>query len=252
MISLGERFEQVKDHQHRRGVRHSLPAILRLVAAATAAGHSTLQAIAQYGRGLTKSEYEKLGFKRPTPTKSTLSLVLGKMHPEGYLAILTTVAASHRQEGEVAADAASAEALPKQLALDGKCLRGSGDDQTQGDRRQHVVSLDDVNAKVTLDQAELGSTNEHKVALALLARAAERRGLAGTMVTGDAMFTHQDLCRTIQEAGGGYVLPVRDNQPGLRSTVTDAFVAPDGGFSPLSTASARKAPSQGRLAERGP
>ena len=54
-------------------------------------------------------------------------------------------------------------------------------------------------------------TNEHKAALELLGVLP----LKGKIVTGDAMFTHRDVCAEVIEGGGDYVLPVKENQPTL-------------------------------------
>jgi predicted transposase YbfD/YdcC len=71
-------------------------------------------------------------------------------------------------------------------------------------------------------------TNEHKAALELLGIVP----VQGAVVTGDAMFTHRDVCATILERGGDYVLPVKDNQPQLRADIEAAFAEPEAGLSP--------------------
>lgn len=43
--------------------------------------------------------------------------------------------------------------------------------------------------------------------------------LAGKLVTADAMFTHRDICDTITDAGGDYVVAVKDNQENLHQDV---------------------------------
>jgi hypothetical protein len=75
-------------------------------------------------------------------------------------------------------------------------------------------------------------TNEHKAALELLGIVL----VHGTVVTGDAMFTHRDVCATLIARGGDYVLPVKENQPQLRADIMAAFAEPEAGLSPLQSA----------------
>ena len=49
---------------------------------------------------------------------------------------------------------------------------------------------------------------------------AGRAALRGKVVTGDAMFTHRDVAQKILDAGGDYLLIVKDNQPELKALST--------------------------------
>ncbi len=71
-------------------------------------------------------------------------------------------------------------------------------------------------------------TNEHKAARRLLGVLP----LAGTVVTGDALFTHRDVAERIRPEGGDYVLRVKDNQPEWKAQI-QAALHDDAGFSPL-------------------
>ncbi len=73
-----------------------------------------------------------------------------------------------------------------------------------------------------------GKTNEHKAALELLGVLP----LAGAVVTGDAMFTHRDICAEVIAGGGDYVLPVKENQPTLGRDIAAVFAAPVAGLCP--------------------
>ena len=73
------------------------------------------------------------------------------------------------------------------------------------------------------------TTNEHKAALKLLGVLP----LAGVVVTADAMFSHPDVCDTILERQGDYVVYAKDNQTQLKADIEVAFAAAEGGhFSP--------------------
>jgi hypothetical protein len=56
--------------------------------------------------------------------------------------------------------------------------------------------------------------------------------LKGKVLTGDAMFTHRDVCAAVLQGGGDYVLPVKGNQPTLGTDIAAAFAEPEAGLSP--------------------
>ena len=54
----------------------------------------------------------------------------------------------------------------------------------------------------------------------------------GKVVSGDAMFTHRDVCAAVIDGEGDYVLPVKENQPTLRANIAAVFAEPKAGLSP--------------------
>src|SRR5262249_139156 len=116
-------------------------------------------------------------------------------------------------------------AATDRLSLDGKTLVGSKGDGLPG---RHLLSAFATEYAAGLGQLEVArTTNEHKAALRLLGVLP----LSGTVVTADAMFTHRDVCDTITDAGGDYLLAVKDNREALRRDIADAFTA-TAAFSP--------------------
>ena len=126
---------------------------------------------------------------------------------------------------------AAAASLPEAYALDGKSARGSFDGLQKA---VHLLSLLAHESGLTLVQAAVPNggedkTNEHKAALRLL----EGLVLQGRLVTGDAIFCQRDFCRQVIDAGGDYLVFVKDNQPTLLNDIRLAFAPPAGGaFSP--------------------
>jgi hypothetical protein len=112
------------------------------------------------------------------------------------------------------------------IAIDGKTARGRRDGEAPG---VHLVSAYAPAVKAVLAQLRVDAkTNEHKAALELLGVLP----LEGKVVTGDAMFTHRDVCAAVIDGGGDYVLPVKDNQPTLARDIAAAFAGPEAGLSP--------------------
>ena len=94
----------------------------------------------------------------------------------------------------------------------------------------HLVAVVDAKTKCVLYQRQVPTdTNEHQIALEVL----KNLVLTGRVVTADAMFCHQDVCQTVVDSGGHYVLPVKDNQPNLLNAISLEFTAHDAVFSAL-------------------
>lgn len=216
-LSLAEHLARVPDPRQDSGKRHSLAAVLNLVAVAVLTGMRSLHAIAQFGRSLSPAAAQELGFTHPkTPCKSTLSVVLRAVDVGGL-------------EQELRAWAPQHDDGSGPLAVDGKTVRGSADGEAAA---VHLLAVYAVHSGVTLAQMPVGEkTNEHKAALALLRQVP----VAGRVVTGDAMFTHRDFCTAVLEGGGDYVLPAKDNQPNLVRDIRAAFT-PEPGLSPPTAA----------------
>ena len=212
MPTLLDALADVPDPRDPRGLIHPLPAVLALAVVAMLAGMTSLEAVAQFGR-LRPALAFALGFRRArTPNKSALSKLFRRLDPARVEAAL----------GRWLAARGAADGV---VCLDGKTLRGSAAGGLPG---AHLLAAYAPGAAAVLGQVRVDAkTNEHKAALGLIGVLP----LRGKVVTADAMFTHRDVCAAVAAAGGDYVLPVKDNQPGLRADVAAAF--DDAACSPL-------------------
>jgi hypothetical protein len=192
-----------------------------LAAVAMLAGCKSLQAISQFGRDHGIGLAHALGFRRAkTPAVSTLSELFRVLDVQAFEQALQTWLTS-RGAGD-----------DEHLALDGKTARGSADGGVPG---VHLLSAFAPEYAAVLGQLQVAkTTNEHKAALRLLGVLP----LAGKVVTADAMFTHTDVCDTITDAGGDYILAVKDNQETLLADIVATFEGDGVAFSPLPTAAA--------------
>jgi hypothetical protein len=217
-LSLAEAFALVPDPRDRRGREHPLVAVLCLTVTAVLAGCRSLQAIAQFGRDHGLGLAHALGFRKAkTPAPSTLSELFRRLDTT---AVENALAAWLKARGAGAGE---------HLALDGKTARGSVDGEIPG---VHLVAAFATADEVVVGQLQVAqTTNEHKAALRLLGVLP----LAGKVVTGDAMFTHVDTCKTITDSGGDYVLAVKDNQENLHQDIQAIFEGDETSFSPLPT-----------------
>ena len=217
---------QVPDHRSPHGRQHPLSAILGLVCCAILCGCKGYSAIAQGAHDHDIALMHRLGFTRRPPTMDGLRKVLMALDVGAFESALSRWAEAVL--GHAPADAADG---PQALALDGKTARGSFDGLKKA---VHLLSLVAHESGLTLTQAAVpdgvaDKTNEHKAALKLL----EGLVLHGRLVTGDAIFCQRDFCQQVLDAGGDYLVFVKENQPTLRDDIAAAFApASAGAFSP--------------------
>lgn len=203
----------VKDHRAARGRRFPLSSILALTVLAMLCGATSQAAICQFAEARGPDLLKLIGIRRRRgPTPATLCRVFAGLDVEAFEAVLASWV-----QGRIGPEAA------RRVAIDGKVLRGSRDGDLPA---VHLLAAFAVQAEAVVGQLRVAAdTNEHKAALELLGVLP----LEGTVVTGDAMFTHRDFCETIVNGGGDYVLPIKGNQATLARDVADAFEdAPDG------------------------
>jgi hypothetical protein len=213
--SLSEVLATIPDPRDRSGLRHPLPAVLNLLVVATLAGMRSLEAVAQFARDHGTPLAHALGFRSArTPCKATLSNLLRRLDVGAFeAAVGRWVMTRCPDRGD-------------QLCLDGKTARGSKDGAIPA---AHLLAAYAPQVAAVVAQIRVDAkTNEHKAALELLGILP----LAGTVVTGDAMFCHKDVCAAVVGGGGDYLFTVKDNQPTLHYDIAGLF-AESAAFSPL-------------------
>jgi hypothetical protein len=221
--SLMELLEGLHDPRRAQGKRHPLPALLGLAVVAMLAGMTSYEAIVQYGKERGWDFLQHLGFTtRRGLCKATYSRVFRRIDAADFEARVGRWIQARLAQGDA-----------PHLTIDGKTARGSRDGDTPG---VHLVSAYAPDVKAVLAQLRVDAkTNEHKAALELLGVLP----LKGKVVTGDAMFTHRDVCAAVIAGQGDYVLPVKDNQPTLGKDIAAAFAGPEAGLSPPPGGAAR-------------
>jgi DDE_Tnp_1-associated/Transposase DDE domain len=214
--SLMEVLEGIHDPRAARGKRHPLPALLALAVVGMLAGMTGYEAIVDYGKQRGGEFLRLLGFtRRRGLCKATYSRVFRRIDVADFESRV-----GRWIRGQLGPHDAA------HLAIDGKTARGSRDGQAPG---IHPVSAYAPDVKAVLDQLRVDAkTNEHKAALGLLGVLP----IEGRIITGDAMFTHRDVCASVIERGGDYILPVKENQPTLRADIAAAFAQPGAELSP--------------------
>lgn len=210
-LALIDLFSSIPDFRQSRGKRHPLASILSLTVSAILCGYKSYSAIAEWGRFYGQHLASALGFTHAkTPCAATLHNVLRQIDKDLLEDKLACWAQSILQ---ASADPTHLEGI----AIDGKTLRGS---RKQGCLEAHLLSA--VSQRLGLTLFERGvedKTNEIGVILELL------KGLLldGKVITVDALLTQREVAEVITQAGGHYVMIVKDNQPHLRQVIEGAI-----------------------------
>ena len=235
---LIEHIALLVDPRGRRGRRHPLVAMVALAVAATLCGYRSYTAMAEWGRTYGDVLGQALGFtRRQTPCAATFYHLFRRLEREALEACL-----SRWETAVLAALPGDTAPLPA-LAIDGKTLRGS---RKQGAPLTHLLSAVSHRLGLTLGQVAVDEkTNEITAIHTLL----EGLLLEGWVVTMDALLTQQKIAQAILDAGGDYIMIVKENQPTLCDDITTAFADP-ALLAGTSTVAATENRGHGRLERR--
>jgi predicted transposase YbfD/YdcC len=215
-------FGSVSDGRSDQGRDHPVAAVLALAAAAVVAGMKGYTAIAGWVKDVPPPVLADLYLRAgaapaPPPSKATIWRVVTDADAE----VLDATVGSWLMNGlpgEPAGQGGAAGAgreEPAELVpvrLDGKTVRGARD--TAGNQRHLLAALVGRTAQssVVAAQAEVGvKTNEVPMAKVVLGQV----DLHGKLVSADALHTVKATAEFIHDAGGEFVLPVKENRKAL-------------------------------------
>jgi len=201
-------FSSVLDPRKSRGSSYKLPSLLALLLLGVLCGRRGCMAIFRLGRNLSHEARRALGFGYRMPCHSTLTEIVRALDADALADVFGRVRFANTK-----GDA-------RHLAMDGKTMRGSKDEDGKA---MHCVSVFCAALmQVSGHTASRGKGLEIPDALALLAQL----DLRDKIVTGDALMCQKSITTVIIEGGGDYVLPVKDNQKTLRENIETAFTSP--------------------------
>ncbi len=199
-------FRTLKDPRRRHRRLHPLLDIVTMAICAVLSGADHWQQIVTFGQRRHSWLKQFLALPHGIPSHDTFERVFDRLDPQAFPACFRawiTALCVHLN-------------LPH-IAIDGKTLRHSASKELGP---LHVVS-----AWATANHLVLGQevVAEQANDITAIPRLLEILDLEGALVTIDAIGCQKKIARAIIDKGGDYVLPVKENQPGLFADIHQVF-----------------------------
>ncbi len=212
VLSIASIFAAMTDQRKPKGLRYEFQTLLILLSLAKLCFQDTPSEIADWVLHRSDLLKEKLGLKwHRMPSFSTWQRLLGQ-----------NIEAADFDE-KIGRYFQSLSSEERQLYnLDGKVLCGTVDSQT--DNQLHLLALQESEANLVIDQAQLlAGENEISGAKRLLGRV----DLKNKIISGDAIFAQTELSKTVIEKGGEYLWKLRANQGNIYKLAVAHFEKSD-------------------------
>jgi hypothetical protein len=208
LSSLLEVFRQFKDPRRGHGLRYPQAFVLASAAVALLLGAGGYEGFEEECGKLTQRQLRALGCRQDrktgryrAPSDTTFFRVINGLEAAEFDLRLG--------EWMIAQEPSVLESL----AVDGKCLRGSG--RSDGKPLQ-LLSAVSHRLRLTLAQEPIAEKSNEIPALKVLLRKLPKQALEGTMVTADALHCQQDSGAFLtQELGADYLFGLKGNQSGV-------------------------------------
>ena len=218
-------FATIPDPRRRQGVRFALAAVLALAVTAILCNHLSVLAIAEWGALQSPEILRALGFPDGiTPHQSTIQRLFRKLDPDRLSQALTDHFAT------VALAAVPQARGSEGVAIDGKAQRGRLRFDSSG-CPVHALSAFLHEQGIVLAQEPIdnhGPADKAEAELTVAPALVERIDWHGRVMTGDALLCQRNLCAAVTDAGGDYLLLVKENQPTLHEDIRLLFDPPTG------------------------
>lgn len=208
--SLYHAFEQVKDGRKARGKRYPLALIFTLLLLGKLAGETTIHGAVEWVELRVDELKKQLNWPRRFPSNATYTRALAHCDAEALARVVAHVLLKARANEQQANEVAS-ETL-RQVAVDGKTLRGTLGHRHDHQPAVHVVSWYEPQTGLVLAHRAV----EHKRnEISTLAGWVSPALVKDRIFTADALHTQRALCADIRRFAGHYVLIAKGNQPTL-------------------------------------
>lgn len=209
--ALLDHFSTIEDPREPWRVAYPLPEVLFLVVCGTICDCDDFDAIADWGAAHVDFLRRHLPYHHGVPGGRWLSILMNRIDP----ALFSAAFAAWVRE--------TWPGKPDCVAIDGKTSRRSHD-KSSGTAPLHLVSAFATTARLVLGQEAVDSKSNETTAIpVLLERLAAGGGLAGALVSIDAIATNATIATAIRKAGADYLLAVKANQPTLRAAIERYF-----------------------------
>ena len=195
--SLASFFADLRDPRVVGRSDHRLTDIVLIAICGTIAGADDFVALANFAVAKQDWLRDRLGLQLPAgiPAHDTLNRVFSAIRPEALHECFAAWVAFASERLKV-----------KQIAIDGKALRGS---RTGACRALTIVSAWATEAGLTLAQVRAADKSNEITAIPALL---ELLDISGALVTIDAAGCQKEIAAQVVTQGGDYLLAVKENQ----------------------------------------
>jgi len=205
-LSITKQFAVLKDPRILRRRRHNLLDIVVLGICGVIAGCDTWEQIELFGNNHHDWFKRFLRLPNGIPSHDTIERVFDRLQPLAFQRCFTNWTQAVCRLGL------------KQVAFDGKTVRGSGN--AKGLAALHLVSAWATEQQLILGQVAVDCKSNEITAIPKLL---ELLDIKGAFVSIDAMGCQKEIAKKIVAQGGHYVLTVKDNQPHLLEDIQQSF-----------------------------
>lgn len=213
MSWIDEAFAALPDPRTGNAKRHDLLEVLVMALTASICGAESCSDFADFAVDREDLFREFLRLEHGVPSHDTFSRIFRLLDPSAFGSCFGHF---------VDALGAAGEGV---IAIDGKTLRRSFDDASQGNPLA-VVTAFGSSARVVIGQESFRVADGDSEILA--ARALLRcLDLEGRLVTADAIHCQVETAQLIRERGGDYLLRLKANHPALHDMVASYFDVPE-------------------------
>ena len=209
--SIGSYFQSLPDPRHTRNRKHALVDIVVIAVCGMVCGCDGPTALHRWATNRADWLKQFLPLANGIPSRDCIRRLLMALQPRAFQECF---------RGWIAGAVQAGEGGPARLvAIDGKTCRRSHD-AARGLGPLHLVSAWASAQGIALGQVAAEEKSNEITAIPLLL---EQIGLAGALVTIDAIGCQKGIARDIAEGGGDFVITVKDNQPELREAIEAYF-----------------------------
>lgn len=205
-LALSTYFNNLNDPRVRKRCDHFMIDIIVIALCAVICRCDNWQQIEAFGQRREDWFRRFLRLPNGIPSHDTFERLFQRLDPLAF----------QHQFCQWAQAVGKALGLP-QVAIDGKTVRGSRNSLGQA---LHLVSAWATDAHLSLGQVAVDQKSNEITAIPELLALLDVRG---ALVTIDAMGCQKDIAKTITDAGGDYILTVKDNQPKLLEDIQQCF-----------------------------
>jgi len=217
VVSIAVYFRELDDPRSTVNRKHLLGDLIVISICAVIAGADGPKAIGLWATSNESWLKERLQLPGGIPSHDTIGRMLAAIQPQAFQACFTQWIGSLQSAGTDDAEEVDATPMMEQIAVDGKALRRSHD-RRRGLGPLFLVSAWSVQQGISLGQL---ATAEKSNEITAIPELLENIDVKKAIVTIDAAGCQKNIAAQIFDAGGDYVLALKDNHPKLYAAVLD-------------------------------